>query len=153
MSDALWLGVLATITSALTVAMPLLMKRADNRQKNAERKAAEDRQDAIAERLAAKVSETADHAKTAREAISNKLDAVKTLVNGNVTDLLRDKLDSLVREIALLEQNRELKIALGQDVGPTETVSLELARARMRELRIQLDFKITADRAADRSLA
>jgi hypothetical protein len=81
MTDTLWLGILGFITTILTiVVLPIVRARQDARLKKDEREADWKRQDAIAERLAAKVNETAVHASTVREEISRKLDNVKTLV-------------------------------------------------------------------------
>lgn len=153
MSDAVWLAVLVAIPSILTVLMPLVMARVNNSQKNLEREADWERQDKIAHDLAAKVAESASTAALSRASIIGKLDVVQTLVNGNVTDLMRRELDGAMREVALLEQLHALKAELKQEPNPVEEATLELARVRVIELKAMLAAKSMADAEAKHQTA
>lgn len=153
MSDAVWLAILVAIPSILTVLVPLIMAKVNNAQKNLEREADWARQDAIAARLAIKVSETASTAAVARSVIAKKLDVVHTLVNGNVTEYMHRELEGLRRELELLNENRMLKVQAGQAVDPMEEVRAEFLRARVVELSRNLAVKLKADAAANEQAA
>lgn len=148
MTDALWTAILIAIPTTLTVLMPFIMLRVNNRQKNDDRDANWKRQDRIAKELEEKVNATASDAAAARNVISNKLDQVHTLVNGNITDFMQREADGLRREIAALEEVRDLKAGLQLDPNPVEETRLTLARARLGEVLIGLAAKMKADEMA-----
>lgn len=122
-----------------------------NRQRARSRERQEDRKEraAVAGQAAAAaraLSESNDKIAKAAKAVEEKtmeqLNLIHGAVNSNLTQAIRDSLDSSVRELASLKELIELRRAQGQEPSVEALATIETTEARIIELRHKL-----ADRA------
>ena len=83
-------------------------------------------------------------ARESRQELSAKLDGIHTLVNSSMTAVIQYALDSTLRELALLQENAEMR-------GPNDVSSDAIARARqsIEELTAALSVRSAAASAAE----
>ena len=119
------------------------------------------RQDEVADRVAAAAVQAESAAKllvasnaevavaaVAAAAITNgKLDTIHTLVNSNMTAAMQGEHDSTVRELAALQEIAAMRTEGGTKPSPATTIAIEMAEAKINELRAQL-----ADRAKQQDI-
>lgn len=122
-----------TLLIAVMVAVigPLLLSWLNGCQRQAER--AEDwrRQDLVAARAA----EVAVQAKESADNTNEKLDVIHKLVNSQLSTALKNELEALVRERAMMTELIELKKANGLEPTATAAEAIATSQARITELR------------------
>lgn len=152
MNDNVLLALIVAVPAMLS---PLLLSWLTNRNARKDREQDWARQDQVANRVAevsrqllARQESTAIALEKsmlattiAREQTFSQLDAISTMVDGNVTVVLQAELESTQRELTALREIMEIKRTAGQTASADATMVIATAVKRIVELQ-----KLLADR-------
>ncbi len=146
-TEGIWLALIVAMTTAVTttitpVSMALITARTARRDK------LEDyaRQDAVAAKAAeaAKLLIAANvRVEASARGTSDKLDAIHSLVNSNMTAAMQAELDATVRELAMMREVIELKRTAGKEPSPESLAAKEMTKTRIAELTAALNDRRT----------
>jgi hypothetical protein len=156
MSDPILIAIIAAIAGMGTVFSPLILAHMAARQRRAEKQLDWAREDRVADQAAeaARLLLAANERVAKTAAVTNaKLDVIHTLVNSTLTAAMQAEYDATVRTLALMREVAALKQAAGQEPTDETAVAIDAMQARVTELKVAVDDRLTQTAVADQQLA
>jgi len=132
--DNVWIAVLAAVFAAVaTVVGPVVLAITNGRQRTREKREDWARQDEVAARLL-----------RANAVTDKKLDIIHGLVNSSLTSAMRSELEASERVVVLMEEVIRLNREGGREPSDISVVTLHTMKAKIKELRANLNDRIEA---------
>jgi hypothetical protein len=155
--NALLIAVLGGMIGALA---PVLLIRANGRERRKDQLLTWERDDKVAEQLLAaqqesiaRTDQVAEHVAASTSATTAKLDIIKTLVDGTLTKAMQDALDASRRELVALLELADIQLNSGTPPTADRIATITALRRRVGELSAQMQDREAQIRAADIQIA
>lgn len=139
MGDSVWIAIVAAVVAiAASTISPIVLAHMAARTRRQERLEDYARQDQVASRLLAANSLTAKQSAIADSATQIQLREIHTLVNSNMTTVMKAELDARIGQLETMRKLVELNRRQG--VLPTieENVTIETLQDKIDELKVTL---------------
>ncbi len=135
LTEGIWLALIVAGTTLITSTIaPVVMTLITARQNRIDRAADWARQDTVAAKLLA----SNEQLKVTGGVANDKLDAIHTLVNSNMTAAMQAELDATVRELAMMREVIGLNKAAGREPTAESLAAKEMTKTRIAELQATL---------------
>ncbi len=158
--NALLTAIIGGVIGALG---PVLLIRANGRERRKDQRLTWERDDAVAAQAAeaarlllaaqresiARTDLVAEHVAASTSLTANKLDAIHTLVNSDMTAARQSELDQTRVTLVMLRKVVALDRAAGREPTDTDTVTIETTEARIIELEAILADRLAQQRAVE----
>jgi hypothetical protein len=126
-------AVIIAVAIFTSITAPLVLAYLTAVQHRRDREADWARQDRLAARTAATLTET-----------NSKLDTIHVLVNSNMTAAMQSELDAIQRELAMMREVTALNLAAGREPTPESLGAIQATEAKIAELTAELTARRTA---------
>jgi hypothetical protein len=162
--NALVVAVLGGVIGALG---PVLLIRANGRERRKDQRLTWERDDAVAAQAAeaarlllaaqresiARTDEVAQHVADSTTRTTAKLDIIHTLVNSTLTAALQAQLDASRRELVMMLELADMQKAAGETVSAQRLASIAALRRKVGELSAQMQEREVQTRTAETQIA